>query len=146
MNLFAVILNRMSKCVVVQSRYIQVYGHGRVLSMEHLHTGHRSSFLKDSNSIEIFYCFSTSVVSLILFSFLSANSIVSYLLKDYYTYSLQTSHTSRPLSHLLQDFFFSRSGLPVGIWSALCFFSFSFISLKLIIRSSSLIHLLVDLH
>ena len=51
-----------------------------------------------------------------------------------------------PYLILCKVYFSSRSGLPVGIWSALCFFSFSFISLKLIIRSSSLIPLLVDIH
>ena len=43
---------------------------------------------------------------LLLFSFLSANSIAGYLLKNCYTYSLQTLHTGRPLSDLVQGLFF----------------------------------------
>ena len=43
---------------------------------------------------------------LLLFSYLSANSIACYLLKNCYTYSLQTSHTGRSLSDLVQRLFF----------------------------------------
>ena len=63
--------------------------------------------LKDSDTLESFIVFLLSVLSLILlFSFLSANPIVGYLLKDYYTYSLKSSHTCRPLSDLVQGLFF----------------------------------------
>ena len=60
------------------------------------------TYLKDSDYIGIFYCFCTFGTILNIIILLSANLIASYLLKNCYTDSLQTSHTGRPLCYLVQ--------------------------------------------
>ena len=64
------------------------------------------TLLKDSDVIGIFYCFPTFGTMLTIILLSSANSIAGYLLKKCYIYSLQTSHTGRPLSYLVQGLFF----------------------------------------
>ena len=73
-----------------------------------------------------FIVFLLSVLSLILllFSYLSANSFDGYLLKNCYTYSLQTSHTGRPLSDLVQGLFFES--IRIAIRDLECIMDFQF--------------------
>ena len=80
--------------------------------------------LKDSDYIGIFYCFSTfgTILNIILLS--SMNLIAGYLLKNCSTYSLQTSHTGRPLSQLVQGLFFES--IQIASWDLECIMDFQF--------------------
>ena len=105
-------------------------------------------YLKDSNYIGIFYCFSTfgTILNNIIIILLSANPLCR--LSPQRLLHLQPPiHTQvDPCLILCKVYFLSRSGLPVGIWRALWIFRFPFISLKLIIQSSILIPLNLDLY